>query len=98
MAKAKNTEIKITSAVVLGGQIAKPGSRCFVDDKTARDLMRRGKAELLSIVADHDEIPAFEDLKVTELRDVADEHGIEGAANMKRAELIEAIRSAEGED
>jgi len=34
---------------------------------------------------------------VPDLRKVAEEYEIEGAANMKKADLIEAIESAEGD-
>lgn len=46
MAKDETYEVDITSAVVLDGEIVTAGRTVRVDDKTARNLLHRGKARL----------------------------------------------------
>ncbi|GHE88322.1 hypothetical protein GCM10016455_05570 [Aliiroseovarius zhejiangensis] len=49
MAKSKeNVDIKITSAIVVDGEVVKAGSEITVSDALARNLLHRGKAEVLT--------------------------------------------------
>lgn len=97
MAKAKKIEIKITSAVVLDGEIVTPKSKVRVDAKIARNLVARGKAEELGAGAEEDGEKPLDEHTVPELKEIAKEYGVEGADKMKRADLIAAIEAAEAE-
>lgn len=91
MAK-KTVVVELTSAVAFDGKVSKAGELLEVTEKEARNLLRRGKAVL------SDEQPAeseLSDLTVAELRELADDAGIEGAASMKKADLIAAIEAVE---
>lgn len=46
MAKAEKFALKVTSAITLDGGIVTAGTVIEVDEKTARNLLHRGKAEL----------------------------------------------------
>lgn len=48
MAKAETFKLKVTSAITLDGAIVAPGKVVNVDEKTAKNLLHRGKAELAS--------------------------------------------------
>lgn len=96
---SKTMSLKCTSAFVVQGEIITPKKTVHgVPRAEALNLIQRGKAEE---VLDGDdpgtELPALEEMTVPDLRKVAEEYEIEGAANMKKAELIEAIEAAEGD-
>jgi len=95
---AKQIEIKLTSAVVIDGDIVTPGKKVTVDEATAKNLMQRGKAELSTVKADDDggEKPLGK-MTVEELKAEAKELGIEGADSMNKAKLIAAIEEADDE-
>lgn len=94
---AKKTSIVITSAVVIEGKIIRPdqGKKSIVtiDDAAAKNLLSRGKAELLT--SDDDEDKPLSAHTVDELRDIAEDYEIDGADKMKKSELIAAIEAAE---
>lgn len=46
MTKAKEIELKITSAIVINGDVVRPNTVVTVSDREARNLLHRGKAEL----------------------------------------------------
>lgn len=96
MAK-KTLTIRCTSAFVVGGKIVSPGTELpGVPESDAKSLIRRGKAtEVVDGTEEGSEAPALDELTVPQLRDIAEEYGIEGAANLKKAELIEAIEAVE---
>lgn len=98
MSKRKTYEIKLTAAVVIGGEIARAKSSVIVDEATAKDLLRRGKGTLVAghdDQADADSDVDLASLNKAQLVDVAEQLGIEGAANMTKAGIIEAIEAAE---
>jgi hypothetical protein len=45
MAKAKEFEVEVTSAIVIDGVIVKPGKRITVGERMARNLLDRGKVK-----------------------------------------------------
>lgn len=96
---SKTMSLKCTSAFVVKGDIITPKQVVHgVPKADAMNLIRRGKAtEVVDGTEEGTEAPALNELTVPELRDIAEEHGIEGAANMKKAELVEAIEAVEGE-
>lgn len=99
MSKRKTLSIRCTSAFVAGGEIIKPKRVLHdVPQEDALNLIRRGKAEEVMDGSDGDtEVPALDEMTVAELREAADEYKIEGAASMKKAELIKAIEAVEAE-
>jgi len=104
---AKKIEIKLTSAVVIGGKIKTRGSVVTVDEKLATNLLQRGKANLHdTIIApiagtfdgeDVEDAP-LDDHTVPELKEIAAQYEIDGVASMNKAQLIEAIQAAEEGD
>lgn len=91
----KSVLLKLTSAIAIGGAIAKAGEVVEVTELEAKNLLARGKGKL------HDEQPADEaDLDLSkktkdQLLEIADNLEIEGAAKMNKAQLIEAIEAAD---
>ena len=93
MAKTKSVNVELTSAVVVNGEIATAGEVIEVTEKAARNLMRRGKA----VLADEQPVDESElsELTVAEFRDLADDAGITGYSDMRKAELIAALEAVE---
>lgn len=91
----KSVLLKLTSAIAIGGAIAKAGEVVEVTELEAKNLLARGKGKL------HDEQPAdTDDLDLSkktkdQLLEIADNLEIEGAAKMTKAQLIEAIEAAD---
>lgn len=91
----KSVLLKLTSAIVIAGAIAKAGEVVEVTELEAKNLLARGKGVL------NDEQPADEvDLDLSkktkdQLLEIADNLEIEGAAKMNKAQLIEAIEAAD---
>lgn len=95
----KTVSLKCTSAFMVKGEMITKGKIVHgVPEAEALNLVRRGKAVKVESEEDGAEAPALKDLTVAELRDVAKEYDIEGAADMKKAELIEAIEKVESEE
>lgn len=94
---AKKTEtfvLKLTSAIVMDGEIVTKDNLVEVTEKEAKNLLARGKA----VLADEKEAKAatadLNDMTVDALRKIADDAGVEGYRDMKKAELIQAIEAA----
>ncbi len=97
--QTKTRDLKCTSAFFVNGKmITKDQVVEGVPEADAKNLIRRGKAVQVQSEDDGAEAPELKDLTVAELRDTAEAYGIEGAANMKKADLIEAIEKAESEE
>ncbi len=96
----KTVDLVCTSAFMAGGKMITPKEVVRgVPESDAMSLVRRGKAKIVTaapVEADA-EIPALQELSVDELKNTAEEYQIEGAAKMKKAELIKAIEAAEAE-
>lgn len=90
---SKKILITLSSAIALAGVIRRAGEEIEVDEPLAKNLLNRGKAVLADETADDD--TPLEDYTVSELKEVAVEYEIEGVANMKKADLIAAIREVE---
>lgn len=88
----KQVKLKITSAIAIGGEIKPAGSVVTVPEGLAKNLMHRGRAELVTAAGD-----GLGDKTVAELKVIAEELEIDGAANMKKGTLIEAIEAAQTE-
>ncbi|KPU84846.1 hypothetical protein JI58_01315 [Marinosulfonomonas sp. PRT-SC04] len=88
----KQIKLKITSAIVIGGEIIVAGTTVTVAEALAKNLMHRGRAELLTASG-----KGGGEKSVAELKVIAEGLEIDGAANMKKAELIEAIEAAQSE-
>lgn len=96
----KTYTLKLTSAMVIAGGVVRAGTTVELDQATAKDFLRRGKAELISAPAEAEQ-PAQDDAEVdlsklnkAQLVEVAEQLNIEGAAGMTKAELLEAIENA----
>lgn len=97
MGMAKKTEtfvLKLTSAIVMDGEIITKDNLVEVTEREAKNLLARGKA----VLADEKEAKAaaadLNDMTVDALRKIADDAGVEGYRDMKKAELIQAIEAA----
>lgn len=105
---AKKIALELTSAVVIGGKIKPRGpDPVFVDAKLAKNLLQRGKANLHgshvapmvgTVDGEETEVAPLEEHTVPELKEIAAEYEIDGAASMNKAQLIEAIQAAEAGD
>lgn len=93
-------ELKLTRAMVIEGAVIRAGTKVHLDKNTAKDFLRRGKAELVSEPAgDTDHNGGDQDVDLSrmnkgQLVQVAEGVGVEGAENMTKAEIIAAIESA----
>lgn len=67
----------------------------LISDGLAREVEALQPVDTVGNVGDSNDL-ALESLKVPELKEIAFGMGIEGADSMKKAELIEAIKAAEG--
>lgn len=88
----KLVNLKITSAIAIGGEIKTAGTIVNVPEELAKNLMHRGRAELATAAGD-----GLGDKTVPELKAIAEELEIDGAANMKKGALIKAIEVAQTE-
>lgn len=92
-------QLKLTSAIAHEGAIKKKGSIIEVDEQLARDLLRRGKAELHQdsaeqFEADPQGAPEINlgKMNKTQLVALAEGLEIEGAAGMNKIDLLAAIK------
>jgi hypothetical protein len=82
---------------MVGGKMITSGEIVHgVPKADADNLVRRGKATVVD-ADESEEERELKDLSVADLKALAAEYEIEGAASMKKPELIEAIEAAEGE-
>lgn len=90
----KSVLLKLTSAIAIGGAVARAGEVVEVTELEAKNLLSRGKGVL------HDEQPAHEDdldiKKMTKDQLLAHAEGLELEVDdkMTKAQLIEAIEAA----
>ena len=98
----KTVAVECTSAFMAGGKMIKPGE-CVegVPYPEAVSLQTRGKGKIMEGPVDaadpETEYPQLTEMTVDELKGVAENYGIEGYSNMKKATLIEAIQKHEGD-
>lgn len=91
----KSVLLKLTSAIVISGVIAKAGEVVEVTEHEAKNLLARGKGELHGEqLADEVDLDLSKKTK-DQLLEIADNLEIEGAAKMNKAQLIEAIEAAD---
>lgn len=91
-------KLKLTSAIAFEGSLRRKGAEIEADEQLARDLLRRGKAELIDApVADEPDEPEVDLSKMSKAQVVAVANGlgIEGAGNMSKTALIDAIKKYE---
>jgi len=100
-------ELKLTSAMVIEGGVVRAGTRVRLDEATAKDFLRRGKAELVSEPAkpteqhqddDQEQDINLDRLNKAQLLEVADQMGVEASDDMTKAQIIEAINGAAEND
>ena len=89
-------KVKLTSAIAHEGLIRKKGSVLEVDEPLARDLLRRGKAELFEDQSIDDQSAApeinIEKMSKAQLVSLADGLEIENASSMNKPDLLAAIK------
>lgn len=95
MAKQSKTFVlKLTSAIAMDGEIIKAGDLVEVTEKEAKNLLHRGKGVLAGEKELEQSAANLADLTVEALRKIADDAGVEGYRDLKKAELIAAIEAA----
>jgi len=96
----KTYELKLTSAMVIEGGVVRAGTRVRLDEATAKDFLRRGKAELVSAPADDgdDQGVDLSRMNKSQLLEVAEQMGVEASDDMTKAQIIEAISGAADND
>lgn len=89
-------KVKLTSAIAHEGLIRKKGSVLKVDEPLARDLLRRGKAELFEDQSIDDQGAAseinIEKMSKAQLVALADGLEIKNASAMNKPDLLAAIK------
>lgn len=107
--KNKTVSLLCKSAFMFEGNLIAPGRTANgVPAGEAESLVRRGKATL-AMSGDHSPEPAaspdgpdddqpLDNMTVPDLKDLAAEYDIAGAAQMKKADLVAAIEKAEADE
>ncbi len=91
----KTAKVKITSAVAIAGKIKKPGTVVEIGEDLAKNLMGRGRAELVKgKAAKADAEVELGKMKVADLKVMAAELEIDGYDGMNQAKLVAAIEDA----
>ena len=101
----KNYFLKLTSAIVVDGEIIRAGSLVELSEPEAKNLLGRGKARLATAadgapVDDEDEETSGVDLSKlnkTQLQEIAKGHEIEFDNKTTVAQLIAAIEAKEAD-
>ena len=91
----KTYKLKLTSAIVIAGSIARAGTEVEIDEPTAKDLLHRGRAELVFAQVP----PPSEALDLTKankktLLQIAGNLGLEIPEKATNAQLIALIEAA----
>lgn len=92
----KKYELQLTSAMVINATVVRAGSRVRLDESTAKDFLRRGKAELVALpVEDAPTVNAdVVDLRRMNKNDLlahAATLGITVSDELTKAQIIDAI-------
>ena len=93
----KKYELRLTSAMGIDGRLYRAGTVVVLDERTAKDFLRRGRAELLVCEdleqdpAASPDLPDFQKLSKKQLLELAEELGIEADETMTKADIIKAI-------
>lgn len=101
----KNYVLKLTSAIVVDGEIVRAGNLVELSEPEAKNLLGRGKAVLATAADGYDQGNADEEtsgvdlsrLNKVQLQDIAKGHGIESTDQTTKAQLIAAIEEKEAE-
>ena len=92
----KKYHIKLTGGIALGGQVKRPGEVIEVDEKFARQLLHRGKGELVDGEHSAEPVTNWNSLTIPELRALLPD----APARANKAALValaEAAAAAEAE-
>lgn len=99
----KSYVLKLTSAIVVDGEIVRAGSLVELAEHEAKNLLSRGKATLATaadgVEVDDDETSGVDlsKLNKAQLQDIAKGHGIEFEDSTTKAQLIAAIQEKEAD-
>ena len=99
----KSYVLKLTSAIVVDGEIIRAGNLVELSEPEAKNLLGRGKAVLATAADgyhgadDYDETSGVDlsKLNKAQLQDIANGHGIEFEDSTTKAQLIAAIEAKE---
>lgn len=94
----KKFDFKLSSAIVHDGEIMAPGSVVSLSEKEAKNLLRRGKGELLTAPVGEPVDVDLSKLTVDALRDMATDLGITNVRDLKKSDLILAIEDVQACD
>lgn len=89
--------LKIEATAVVGGQVRVPGDEVAVDAKAADRLVERNLAIVVGEETPDDEHHVDDELAgmtVDELKEYADEAGVDLTGKTKKDDIIKAIREA----
>lgn len=92
-------ELKLTSAMVINANVVRAGAVVFLDETTAKDFLRRGKAELVAVpvaqapTADADAVDVRR-MNKAELIEHANANGVDVSDDLTKAQIIEAIEGS----
>lgn len=89
--------LKIAKTVSYRGKVLVPNNEILVDEQAAADLVERGMAEFLESVPNQQNSETgdeLEEMSVDELKEYAQEAGIEVESLTDRAEILQAIKEA----
>lgn len=95
----KKYELKLTSAMVIDAKVVRAGTRVMLDESTAKDFLRRGKAELVATPVAEDPTGESVDIRrmnKKELLEHADKLGVEVNEELTKAQIIAAIEGSNG--
>ncbi|MFW2072632.1 hypothetical protein ACG9Y7_04120 [Acinetobacter gerneri] len=89
--------IALTSAVVIAGKIAKAGDEVHVDEQLAKELLHRGRCELVEVDSE-DKVDLSKMTNPQLIEFAKSEFNLELDASLNKKQLIEAIQTASLED
>ncbi|USZ80535.1 hypothetical protein MQ4_06 [Serratia phage MQ-4] len=91
---SKSIVLKLTSAIVVDGEVMPKDSLVELSEAEAKNLLHRGKAVLHDVQPASDEDTDITKMNKDQLIDIANQMEIDGADKMTKAQLIEAITAA----
>lgn len=94
---SKGIILMLTSAITIGGSIAKKGELVEVSEVEAKNLLHRGKAVIHDVQPESDDDVDLKKFNKDQLVDMANELEIDSADKLNKAQLIEAITAKQSE-
>lgn len=95
----KKYELRLSSAMVIAGSVVRAGTCVMLDEPTAKDFLRRGKAELVATPVDEHHPGDSTDIRrmnKAELLEHAGTLGVKVNEELTKAQIIAAIEGSNG--